>query len=232
MLPAFALARQIARGIADDLRLLLAFLEPPCPRPFIAMTPTSSSNTRDGDLILSSDFAALTAARGGGAHSGDDAAAPGVDARRQAAHSIEPGGAKQARGHGGGHSAAEPRGEQKGFADETVLSHAFADTGGYVAAGRLHARGRRLDAQRTVERSFEVGGDSLGVCGPARLSHALRNTLLDMRADAVGIEAVEHLRDGLQVGNVLLADLPALLDGGDQFAYVGGQLRDASPRQS
>ena len=48
-----------------------------------------------------------------------------------------------------------------------------------------------------------------------------------MRADAVGIEAVEHLRDGLQVGNVLLADLPALLDGGDQFAHVGGQLRDA-----
>ena len=64
-------------------------------------------------------------------------------------------------------------------------------------------------------------------CGPARFSHALRNTLLDMRADAVGIEAIEHVRDGLQVGNVLLADLPALLDGGDQFSYVGGQLRDA-----
>ena len=48
-----------------------------------------------------------------------------------------------------------------------------------------------------------------------------------MRADAVGIEAIEHLRDGLQVGKVLLADLPALLDGGDQFAHVGGQLRDA-----
>ena len=36
-----------------------------------------------------------------------------------------------------------------------------------------------------------------------------------MRADTISIQAIEHLRDDLQVGDILLADLPALLDGGD-----------------
>ena len=117
---------------------------------------------------------------------------------------------------------------EEGFAGEAVFAHARADACRHVAAGRLHARGGRLDAQRAVERSFEVGGDGFGVRGPARLGHALRHALLDVRADAGQVSRPLSMSEmACRLVKVLLADLPALLDGGDQFAHVGGQLRDA-----
>ena len=124
---------------------------------------------------------------------------------------------------------ARQRGLQSGFnagscilciSGEIIAAHAFAYTRRDVLAGGLDTFGGRFNLQRRVQRGFEVGRDRFRVAVKARLRHALRDALADVRAGAGRVQSVQKIKNALQIVQILFRHLHALMDGTDHLSNV------------
>ena len=121
--------------------------------------------------------------------------------------------------------------ERRRVRGKVVSRHACAHARRDVLSHGLDALGRGLDAQRQIQRGFQVGRDRLRVAVPARRRHAFAHAFQDVRADFAGIQLLQERQDHLQVVQILLLHRLTLLNGRDDLRHIGGQLRYALGRE-
>ena len=78
-----------------------------------------------------------------------------------------------------------------------------------------------MDAQRQIQRGFQIGGDRLRVAVPSRRRHAFAHAFQNVRTDLGGVQFLQAGQDGLQIVEVFLLDLLPLLDGRDDLRHIG-----------
>ena len=83
-----------------------------------------------------------------------------------------------------------------------------------------------MNDESGVERRFQIARHAFGVRIPASRRHGVTNACCDVFADARQLQRGQEIHDGLQLLQILFADLRAVLNGRDHFGNEGLQARD------
>ena len=83
-----------------------------------------------------------------------------------------------------------------------------------------------MNDESGIERRFQIARHAFGVRVPARRRHGVADARGDVFADARQFQRRQEIHDGLQLLQILFADLRAVLNGRDHFGNEGLEARN------
>ena len=83
-----------------------------------------------------------------------------------------------------------------------------------------------MNDESGVERRFQIARHTFGVRVPARRRHGVADARGDVFTDACQFQRGQEIHNGLQLLQILFADLRTVLNGRDHFGNKGLQARD------
>ena len=195
-------ARQEAGGVADDLRLLPAFLQHACTEPAHGhdadLVPEHLRRTLDLELLLRSVHGFTS----GGAHGGDHAGAPGKDACPKPCHSVYPCRTECISVQAGLNCRTYIRGDRTACIGHGIYAHCAGQPLCRSASGALQAFPR----QHGLQSGFYGRRSILSLSSEVIAAHAFANASCDIFASRLysfggGLNLQRRIQRSLQIGS-------------------------------